>query len=196
MKWPFARRPASPAPPSVGAATTRAPMSEPIAPPRRDWAALPAMQVAGERPISLTAKTDAFIDTLATRQVLVQSPRLEHIRHVEAPSGSFRGVLTPATPDHPTMPQLHEPSALPSIEHRRAAAAAMDDGPQFGSAAVEQLLAIGELSVAPQLDVRPEVVTADEADDRPDGPLSSPRGRIGLADSRRRGLGPAYHGAL
>ena len=99
MKWPFARHAQSPESPTgdAGSATTAEPTRPAVATPaRRDWATLPPLKVAGGRPIELTAATQAFAQGLATRQVLVRSARLEHVRQMDAPSGSFRGVLAPA----------------------------------------------------------------------------------------------------
>src|SRR5512141_2058662 len=157
MKWPFARPPHSPATPigdtGTPAATdqTRADghgehESPTVVTSRRDWATLPPLHVAGGRPISLTAATRAFTDSLASRQVLVRSPRLEHVRPVDAPSGSFRGVLSPAIEhDVDSGPEPQAPSPLPAIEHRQLAAMTGDRGARAaaGLSPIEQLLAIG-----------------------------------------------------
>ena len=45
------------------------------------------------------------------------------VRQIDAPSGSFRGVLAPAVADHDgAAPELQESSPLPAIEHRHVAA--------------------------------------------------------------------------
>ena len=133
MKWPFARHAQSPESPigGTGPVTVAEPRPEPNAaatagPPRRDWATLPPLKVAGARPINLTAATRAFTQSLASQQVLVHSPRLEMVRQIDAPSGSFRGVLAPAISDHDhgSVPELQEASPLPAIEHRHVAAVA------------------------------------------------------------------------
>src|SRR5262245_49766440 len=142
MKWPFARRsPAqastagsAPASPALRASTPEpeAPATSVIAAPtRREWATLPPMRVASERPITLTAQPRAFVDQLAARQAMVHSPRLEHVRRMDAPSGSFRGVLTPepAAEHVGHVPELHDASALPDVGHRRAAAVPSDELP-------------------------------------------------------------------
>ena len=130
MKWPFARHAQSPESPTgdAGSVTTAEPTRPAVATPaRRDWATLPLMKEAGGRPIELTAATQAFAQGLATRQVLVRSARLEHVRQMDAPSGSFRGVLAPAVSDHgAATPELQEPSALPAIEHRQLSPVATD----------------------------------------------------------------------
>ena len=214
MKWPRARHSPAPESPPPQRLTAEAPHRGPspqtddgageiVVAARRDWATLPPLHVAGGRPISLTAATRAFTDGLASRQVLVRTARLEHVRPVDAPSGSFRGVLTPAIEhDVDSGPEAQAPSALPTIEHRQLAAMPGDRGPgdAAGLSPIEQLLAIGEPADRPgdpvaALDalVAPPPVTDDE---RGDGGASAGRRRAGLADSRRQGLGPAYHGPL
>ena len=212
MKWPFARHSHTPARTigDTGSAATAEPAvadvpnrngTETVATSRRDWATLPPLQVAGGRPINLTAATWAFTDGLASRQVLVRSARLEHVRHMDAPSGSFRGVLAPSSEHSEAAPELQEPSALPGDRtpstrrggHRaRAAAAALSP--------VEQLLAIGDPPrgarlPATELDAIAHAALDTDDDPRNDGELTTRR-RAGLADSRRHGLGPAYHGPL
>jgi Domain of unknown function (DUF4157) len=198
MKWPFARN-AEPLP-TVDMARTDAPnvtTTAAVATSRREWATLPPLKVAGARPITLTAHARAFTEGLASRQVLVQSARLEHVRQLDAPSGSFRGILAPAVVDDDSRPELQEPSPLPSIEHRHATALSGDHHDGHGLSAIDQLLAIG----APGGDVgRPPM--PDPIDPLPaaisDGPDpgSTAGPRAGLGASRRRGLGPAYHGPL
>ena len=155
MKWPFVRHahPATaPAAGDVGSTTTVEPArAEPaatsahiIATARRDWATLPPLQVTGGRPISLTVAARAFTEGLATQQVLVRPPRLEMVRQIDAPSGSFRGVLAPSVVDHDvaSAPELQESSPLPAIEHRHVTALTGEHGGGNGRSAVEQLLAI------------------------------------------------------
>ncbi len=212
MKWPFVRHahPATaPAAGDVGSTTTVEPArAEPaatsahiIATARRDWATLPPLQVTGGRPISLTAAARAFTEGLATQQVLVRPPRLEMVRQIDAPSGSFRGVLAPSVVDHDvaSAPELQESSPLPAIEHRHVTALTGEHGGGNGRSAVEQLLAIdlpgGHDAAAPiasSVDVHP---TRPESEPPAGGSPADGR-RAGLADSRRRGLGPAYHGPL
>ncbi|MGZ7084975.1 MAG: hypothetical protein ACXVIH_01505, partial [Ilumatobacteraceae bacterium] len=158
MKWPFARHTHAPESPPlqrlmpgdpirVPSSQTDGGAEEGVAASRREWATLPPLQVAGGRPISLTAAARAFADGLASRQVLVRSARLEHVRHMDAPSGSFRGVLAPSPADHDAAaPELHEPSPLPAIEHRQLGAATGEPRGGRGLSPVEQLLAIGEPS--------------------------------------------------
>ena len=101
----------------MGSTSTAEPTGPAGASSRRDWATLPPLKVAGGRPISLTVHARAFTESLATQQTLVHSPRLEHVRQIDAPSGSFRGVLAPAVVER-AGPELQEASPLPSIEHR------------------------------------------------------------------------------
>jgi hypothetical protein len=193
MKWPFARHPPRAAPPTLAA--------DGAVPARREWATLPPMKSAGERPITLTAAPRAFVDGLATQRKLVHSPRLEHVRHVDAPSGSLRGVLTKSdTPaDGDDRPTVREPSPLPSVEHRRVTSVPTDRDPSpddrpTGLSPIDQLLAVGSpaevasqpVAAEPRLPAEPFVRVV-----QPEGGR-----RSGLADSRRRGLGPAYHGPL
>lgn len=206
MKWPFARHAQSPESPTgdAGSVTTAEPTRPAAAAPaRRDWATLPPLEVAGGRPIELTTATRAFTQGLASRQVMVRSARLEHVRQMDAPSGSFRGVLAPAVSDHgDATPELQQPSALPAIEHRQLSPVATDrrETHSLSLSPVEQLLAIGDPaqpSVGPATAkdaiVTPPPTTDDGRSD--DGrPTERPRAR--LADSRRQGLGPAYHGPL
>src|SRR4051812_30916655 len=104
MKWPFARHAHSSSTSGGDAADTAA--AELLraavvpAPARRDWATLPPLHVAGARPINLTASTRTFAEGLAARRVLVRAPRLEMVRQIDAPSGSFRGVLATTVDDH------------------------------------------------------------------------------------------------
>lgn len=224
MRWPFARHTGTPSlgTPSIGtqsistsstgsdgpATTVEPPRAEilsrlvddGVTPSRREWATLPPLQVAGGRPISLTAATRAFTESLATRQVLVRSPRLEHVRQMDAPSGSFRGVLAPSTADHgAAAPELHEPSPLPAVEHRQVGAVATERHDGHAVSPVDQLLAIGQPEARGPAPTPSDVIVAPrpDADDEPresGGPTT--RRRAGLADSRRQGLGPAYHGPL
>ena len=212
MKWPFARHahPSSaPAAGGVGAIATADPprpdesqrqSTQLLAPSRRDWATLPPLKVAGARPINLTVLARAFTEGLASQQVLVHSPRLEHVRHIDSPSGSFRGILAPAVADlDGSGPDVQEPSPLPSIEHRHLAALSGEQGPNHGLSPVEQLLAIGEPPADGTAPIAPDpiaVVPTDVAEPEGDGGATSGARRAGLADSRRRGLGPAYHGPL
>ena len=210
MKWPFARHAHSPHATTgdAGSVTTAEPTRPAVASARREWATLPPLKVAGGRPISLTAATRAFTEGLVTQQVLVRSPRLEMVRQIDAPSGSFRGVLAPAITDHDrTDPELQEASPLPPIEHRHVGAVAGEQRGGLGLPAVEQLLAIGEpggfgsgpMATTPLPEASPmfPTETRDEPQDRGGAPTGQPGGRrAGLADSRRRGLGPAYHGPL
>src|SRR5512143_1601590 len=194
MKWPFARhsQPTSTAPVEPARVGAESHAHEVVAAPsRRDWMALPPLHVAGGRAISLTAGSREFTQGLASRQNIVQSAaRLEHVRHIESPSGSFRGVLAASTPDHGAMPELQEPSALPTVEHRQLGAVHADAGRSGGLSPIEQLLAIGETTTVPT-DLE---TTAPSEGDGTSGPM--PGRRLGLADSRRLGLGPAYHGTL
>ncbi len=148
MKWPFARHAQSPESPTgdAGSVATAEPTRPAVAAPtRRDWATLPPLHVAGGRPIELTAATRAFTQGLASRQVLVRSARLDHVRQMDAPIGSFRGVLAPAVPDRDdATPELHEPSALPAIEHRQLSPVGPTQLETQMLSPVEQLLAIGE----------------------------------------------------
>jgi len=204
MKWPFARH-AHSAPPSGGDAgdtTTVEPAraAAMLAPARRDWATMPPLQVAGGRPINLTASTRTFTEGLASRQVLVRATRLEMVRRIDAPSGSLRGILSPSVGDHegPPMPDVQDASPLPSVEHRHVAAASGEPTNTHGLSPIEQLLAIGE-PVSHETPPLPPAVTPPPSDlfDSPgDGGLPATGRRAGLADSRRRGLGPAYHGPL
>ena len=212
MKWPFTRHahPSSaPAAGGVGAIATADPpradashreAAAVLAPTRQDWATLPPLKVAGARPINLTVQARAFTESLASQQVLVHSPRLEHVRHIDAPSGSFRGILAPAVVDlDGSGPEVQEPSPLPSIEHRHLAALSGEQGANHGLSAVEQLLAIGEPAVGRTSPIAPDPIDLAPIDiDEPVGDGgTTPGGRhAGLADSRRRGLGPAYHGPL
>ncbi|HSB87094.1 MAG TPA: DUF4157 domain-containing protein, partial [Ilumatobacteraceae bacterium] len=228
MKWPFARH--SDTPPTSTAEPQRVEVTARngngnhdgggdngsdlvVAPSRREWMALPPLHVAGGRQISLTSAAREFTQGLASRQNLVQSPRLEHVRQLDAPSGSFRGVLAPAT-DHGagTVPELQEPSALPAIEHRQVSALKPEPGPHDagdqhaahqhaahqhdGLSPVEQLLAIGESGLPPTALHSADTASGNEASDEPWDGDGTPRRRLGLADSRRQGLGPAYHGPL
>ncbi len=206
MKWPFARHAQSPESPTgdAGSVTTAEPTRPAVAAPaRRDWATLPLMKVAGGRPIELTAATQAFAQGLATRQVLVRSARLEHVRQMDAPSGSFRGVLAPALSDHgDATPELQEASALPAIEHRQLSPVATDkrETHSLSPSPVEQLLAIGEpaqqsAGPATPMDVIVTQPPTTDAESSDGGGPTGPR-RARLADSRRQGLGPAYHGPL
>jgi hypothetical protein len=212
MKWPFARQPhpaTAPTAGDVGSIATADPArayphmasAEVVAPARRDWATLPPLQVAGGRPISLTVAARAFTEGLATQQVLVRAPRLEMVRQIDAPTGSFRGVLAPSVGDHDdaSAPALQESSPLPAIGHRHVAALVGEHGGGNGRSAVEQLLAIdapgqptASAPVAGPIDVHP----TGTRDEPPEGGPSAGGRRAGLADSRRRGLGPAYHGPL
>ncbi len=205
MKWPFARHAHSPHETSgdAGSVTTAEPARPAVVSTRRDWATLPPLKVAGGRPISLTAATRAFTEGLVTQQVLVRSPRLEMVRQIDAPSGSFRGVLAAASTDHDSAPALQEASPLPPIEHRHVGAVAGEHGGEqrggFGLSAVEHLLAIGDPGSVPMATTsRPEASSVFPTELRDEGSDGSQPGgrRAGLADSRRRGLGPAYHGPL
>jgi Domain of unknown function (DUF4157) len=210
MKWPFARHaPPSSAPDAggVGAIAT-ADLPRPdasqrdtapgLASSRRDWATLPPLKVAGARPINLTVQARAFTESLASQQVLVHSPRLEHVRHIDSPSGSFRGILAPAVTDlDGSGPDVQEPSPLPSIEHRHVAALSGEHGANHGLSAVDQLLAIGGPPAGGTAPIAPDPIAVTPVDE-PGGEGNTATGarRVGLADSRRRGLGPAYHGPL
>ncbi len=156
------------------------------------------MTVAGGKPIQLTAPTRAFVRGLATQQVLVQSPRLDHIRQVDAPSGSFRGVLSAAADDHELAPPLMEPSPLPAIAHRRLVSLPGEVTESRGPLAVEHLLAISDRGAGDQpMPEAPSIPPVSEATD--EAAADEPRKggqRMGLAESRRLGLGPAYHGPL
>ena len=145
MKWPFARHTQSPHEPTgdAGSVTTVEPTRPAVESTRRDWATLPPLHVAGARPISLTAPTRAFTQGLVTQQILIRTPRLEMVRQIDAPSGSFRGVLAPAVTDHDdTAPQLQEASPLPPIEHRHVGAVAGGEqrGGTEGSDSVDRIL--------------------------------------------------------
>ena len=204
MKWPFARHAPSPAPepgakaPGGGEGSTTA--TGVVAPARRDWATLPPLHVAGSRPISLTAPTRAFAQGLATRQVLVRTPRLEMVRQIDAPSGSFRGVLAPAVADHDHgAPELQESSPLPAVQHRHVGPAAGEQSGLGGLSPIDQLLASGEPKAHTPAQPPGDGIEAAQTQpfDSPTVPGDPPTGRrAGLADSRRRGLGPAYHGPL
>ena len=64
---------------------------------RRDWATLPPMVVAGrapDQPHRVSAAT--FVEACHATGVGDDQPRLEHVRHLDAPSGSLRGVLATA----------------------------------------------------------------------------------------------------
>ena len=210
MKWPFARHahPSSaPAAGGVGAIATADPprpdesqrqTTQVLAPSRRDWATLPPLKVAGARPINLTVQARAFTESLASQQVLVHSPRLEHVRHVDSPSGSFRGILAPAVADLDGFgPDVQEPSPLPSVEHRHLAALSGEQDANHGLSPVEQLLAIGEPPGGSTAPIAPDRIAVAPIDvDELGGGTTSGARRAGLADSRRRGLGPAYHGPL
>jgi len=202
MKWPFARHAhSSPAVgESTGASTAEPTRAEVSAPARREWASLPPLEVAGARPINLTAPTRTFTEGLASRQVLVRAPRLEMVRRIDAPSGSLRGVLAPATGgrDDAGMPELQEASPLPAAEHRHLGATTGDQATTHGLSPIEQLLAIGE-PVSPESAPAPHVdapLPVDDFEPPPIGGVPTSGRRAGLADSRRRGLGPAYHGPL
>ena len=212
MKWPFARHTNTPSSPgqapadgSVGSTTTTDPTrpevsaAAPVATgqTRRDWATLPPLKVAGGRPISLTVHAREFTKGLVTQQVLVHNPRLEHVRQIDAPSGSFRGVLAPAVVDHGG-PELQEASPLPSIEHRHAPRSAASRRSSYGQAAIDHLLSIGapEGGVGAPAFAEPIEPSPAEAFEPPTDGSSPGRRHAGLADSRRMGLGPAYHGPL
>ena len=126
MKWPFARHT------TIAAAASEP--ARPAAQSRRDWATLPPLKVAGGRAISLTARAREFTESLVTQQVLVHTPRLEHVRQIDAPSGSFRGVLAPVA-DH-AGPELQEASPLPSVEHRHVTALSSEPTVSYGQAAI------------------------------------------------------------
>src|SRR4029079_17816641 len=117
MKWPFARHAhSSPAVgESTGASTAEPTRAEVSAPARREWATLPPLHVAGARPINLTAPTRTFTEGPASRQVLVRAPRLEMVRQIDAPSGSFRGILASSSGDQDgvRIPDLQDASPLP-----------------------------------------------------------------------------------
>jgi Domain of unknown function (DUF4157) len=201
MKWPFARHhrvaDVNTSQDERGGHLDRS-VDVDLLPARRDWARLPPMTVAGEKPIHLTAPTRAFTRGLATQQVLVQSPRLEVIRHVDAPSGSFRGVLSPAVADHEPAPPLMESSPLPEIAHRRLVSLPREATQSGAPSAVDELLAIGDQDARDRpLPEAPTLQPARESTDQ--SPAQEPRQggqRMGLAESRRLGLGPAYHGPL
>jgi len=203
MKWPFARHAHSS--PAVGESTGASTAAEPTrtevaAPARRDWARLPPLEVAGARPINLTAPTRTFTEGLASRQVLVRAPRLEMVRRIDAPSGTLRGVLAPSAGgrDDAGMPELQEASPLPAAEHRHLGAATGDQPTTHGLSPIEQLLAIGE-PLSPESAPAPHVeapLPTDDVEPPPVGGTPTGGRRAGLADSRRRGLGPAYHGPL
>ena len=216
MKWPFARHahPSSaPAAGGVGAIATADPprtdesqrqTAHVLAPSRRDWATLPPLKVAGARPINLTVQARAFTESLASQQVLVHSPRLEHVRHIDSPSGSFRGILAPAVADlDGSGPDVQEPSPLPSIEHRHLAALSGEQGPNHGLSPVDQLLAIGEPPAGGATPIAPgprsQVVPIDVDDSGGDGGtmlggtacrpcrFAAPRTRSGLSRPVARG---------
>ncbi|MGE3589099.1 MAG: DUF4157 domain-containing protein [Ilumatobacteraceae bacterium] len=204
MRWPFTRRPIARAEPEH--------VVEPAT--RRDWVALPPLIVAGHRPIQLTATPDSFVDGLATRQTLVRAPRLEHLRSIDSPSGALRGVLAAPVDDRPAAdgePVLASGSSgaspLPPIEHRRVSsmpgeAAADPNGTIPGASfesPIDRLLALDEPSAPNAADRRPEPRVdphTGSATEAADVVGQAGRRRSGLADSRRRGLGPAYHGPL
>ncbi len=202
MKWPFARQhsaePKSATERSAldrdGRAEVR-PVADDVRPSRRDWATLPPMAVAGTTRIELTAPTRAFTRGLASQQVLVLPPRLEVTRELDAPSGSLRGVLTIAEAESADIPDLHEPSPLPSIEHRRVGPASAEPVEIGGLVAVEQLLSIDQPSLPAEDPARLVSAEPDVVDDGDVSPQHA-ASRARLADSRRRGLGPAYHGPL
>jgi Domain of unknown function (DUF4157) len=210
MKWPFARHNS---PPAAAAAEPARPEVHAAAanearPARRDWATLPPLKVAGGRPISLTVHARAFTESLVTRQSLVHSPRLEHVRQIDAPSGSFRGVLAPAIVDHDHGPELQEASPLPAVEHRHLAATTGEPAMSYGQSAIDQLLAIGapggqlggDQAPLERIESLPgDTYSVDTREGTPEPPPTdggSTGRRRGLADSRRLGLGPAYHGPL
>lgn len=218
MKWPFARH-LSPAAVTVahetasgnsptamsGASTVMEHGEHDAGPSRRDWATLSPLRVAGARPISLTAAPLAFIEQLATKQHLVSTPRLTFVRPLDAPSGSLRGVLSHQTHDEMnpgSVPTLHEGSPLPSAEHRHLAALAATErgGDASDMSAIAQLLAIGDPNAASPLSTAPLTQSVGDSSGGDGGDVvdDKPRGarRFGLADSRRTGLGPAYHGPL
>src|SRR4051794_13693261 len=113
MRWPFTRsRPHAVPPPPA------APSARP-APSRRDWAALPPMEVAGAKPISLTAGSRAFADQLASRQEMARTTRPVHARR---PAGAtLHGVLTPSLMLAEERSAEHAPDAS-AAEHRRPSA--------------------------------------------------------------------------
>ena len=122
------------------------------------------------------------------------------MRQIDAPSGSFRGVLAPAVVEHDG-PELQEASPLPSIEHRHAAALNSEPTVSYGQAAIDHLLSIGapagEVGGQVGAPIFPESFEpAPTHPSEPPEPGSAGRRRAGLADSRRMGLGPAYHGPL
>jgi hypothetical protein len=125
---------------------------------------------------------------------------LEVVRQIDAPSGSFRGVLAPAAADHDGggVPELQESSPLPAVEHRHVGPAAGEQTSLGGLSPIEQLLAIGEPKAqTPLLPGDTTEAARTEPFDVSTAPGEPPTGRrAGLADSRRRGLGPAYHGPL
>ena len=218
MKWPFARHPSSAEvtetrhtqnatniAPTAGSATASSDHGGAhLGPTRREWATLAPLQVAGSRPMNLTTAPLKFIEQLATRPHLVTSPRMSRVPHLDAPSGSFHGVLSPATSDDihaASIPELHEPSALPAFNRRHLAAAAAREHGDGGASAIAQLLAIGTPDAGPPTPTGPFNTRAEldrQGDElgHGDGSTSGSRRRSGLANSRRLGLGPAYHGPL
>lgn len=199
MRWPFGKRPST-----RTAGVYTAPVDAPRPPtPRRDWATLPPLRPATAKPIQLTAAPRSFADSLASRQQLVRNPAMAHVRRMDAPSGTLRGVLSPAAETHgsePALPELQTSSPLPASAHRSAQAVAPGVAERAGVAAVEHLLSLPSIDdntaepgehaavapLAPMKSGRPVVAS----------PPDATAGRRSLADSRRRGLGPAYHGSL
>lgn len=214
MKWPFARHTAATAEPARTG--VQPPSAQVAAAPRRDWASLPPLNVAGERPIRLTATPNSFVDGLATQRSLVRASRLEHVRSIDSPSGALRGVLAPAddraharaAPAGAT--ELRDASPLPAIEHRRVASMpgepsvslrdlSVSGDSSAGPSPVDRLLAVGEpiTPTAPAPPTGPPVAQqTDPTTEAADSVRPEVWRRSGLADSRRRGLGPAYHGPL
>ena len=127
-------------------------------------------------------------------QVLVRSARLEHVRPLDAPSGSFRGVLAPSqwmTMARPLICRKRRRCRLPSTA----------SSPRCLASNARVTACRRSSSCSPSAKPRPRTTSPlrrnpigpdrNRADEEPqDGGRARSGRRAGLADSRRRGSDP------